>query len=103
VFSETRAGVAELTCRLAALAHSGLQALDAATVRAVIRQAVRRPPAPHRSALPLADPPRSADLPIRRDPSIRRRSRPDVHTTRSAYARSWPTAAAPMANAAASG
>ncbi|MFF8931523.1 hypothetical protein ACF1AO_30130 [Streptomyces longwoodensis] len=33
--------VAEITRRLAALAHSGLQALDAATVRAVVRQAVR--------------------------------------------------------------
>ncbi|MFE6885868.1 hypothetical protein [Streptomyces sp. NPDC057702] len=43
--------VAEITRRLAALAHSGLQALDAATVRAVVRQAVRDvrtapPPAP---------------------------------------------------------
>ncbi|MEV7130595.1 hypothetical protein [Streptomyces sp. NPDC093260] len=33
--------VAEITRRLAALAHNGLQALDEATVRAVVRQAVR--------------------------------------------------------------
>ncbi|MFB7919181.1 hypothetical protein [Streptomyces sp. NPDC056061] len=51
--------VAELiTRRLAAIAHSGLQALDEATVRAVVRQAVRDvrtapPPAP---AEPPADP-----------------------------------------------
>lgn len=51
--------VAEIiTRRLAALAHSGLQALDTATVRAVVRQAVRDvrtapPPAP---AEPPADP-----------------------------------------------
>ncbi|MER5781323.1 hypothetical protein ABT104_06275 [Streptomyces mobaraensis] len=51
--------VAELiTRRLAALAHSGLQALDEAAVRAVVRQAVRDvraapPPAP---AEPPADP-----------------------------------------------
>ena len=51
--------VAEIiTRRLAALAHSGLQALDAATVRAVVRQAVRDvrtapSPAP---AEPPADP-----------------------------------------------
>ncbi|MFJ4569075.1 hypothetical protein ACIP4U_36565 [Streptomyces caelestis] len=51
--------VAELiTRRLAALAHSGLQALDAATVRAVVRQAVRdirtAPPPPPDD--PPADP-----------------------------------------------
>ncbi|MEU3550700.1 hypothetical protein [Streptomyces longwoodensis] len=51
--------VAELiTRRLATLAHSGLQALDAATVRAVVRQAVRdvrtAPPPP--PADPPADP-----------------------------------------------
>ncbi|MEU9396937.1 hypothetical protein AB0D86_43975 [Streptomyces sp. NPDC048324] len=51
--------VAELiTRRLAALAHSGLQALDEATVRAVVRQAVRdvrtAPPPP--PAEPSADP-----------------------------------------------
>jgi hypothetical protein len=50
--------VAELiTRRLAALAHSGLQALDEATVRAVVRQAVRDirtapPPPPDPSADP---------------------------------------------------
>ncbi|MFF7365466.1 hypothetical protein [Streptomyces sp. NPDC008125] len=46
-----------ITRRLAALAHSGLQALDTATVRAVVRQAVRdvrtAPPPP---ADPPADP-----------------------------------------------
>ncbi|MFE4822869.1 hypothetical protein ACFRFU_41940 [Streptomyces sp. NPDC056704] len=51
--------VAELiTRRLATLAHSGLQALDTATVRAVVRQAVRdvrtAPPPP--PAEPPADP-----------------------------------------------
>ncbi|WP_345655345.1 hypothetical protein [Streptomyces tremellae] len=45
--------VAEIiTRRLAALAHSGLQALDEAAVRAVVRQAVRAAPPP-----PPADPP----------------------------------------------
>ncbi|MEE1943100.1 hypothetical protein V1L54_27465 [Streptomyces sp. TRM 70361] len=46
-----------ITRRLATLAHSGLQALDTATVRAVVRQAVRdvrtAPPPP---ADPSADP-----------------------------------------------
>ncbi|MFJ4007778.1 hypothetical protein ACIPWL_30600 [Streptomyces sp. NPDC090023] len=51
--------VAEIiTRRLATLAHSGLQALDAAAVRAVVRQAVRdvrtAPPPP--PAEPPADP-----------------------------------------------
>ncbi|MFE1579335.1 hypothetical protein [Streptomyces fradiae] len=51
--------VAELiTRRLATLAHSGLQALDTATVRAVVRQAVRdvRTAPPPLPADPLADP-----------------------------------------------
>ncbi|EST17884.1 hypothetical protein [Streptomyces roseochromogenus] len=47
-----------ITRRLATLAHSGLQALDAATVRAVVRQAVRdvrtAPPPP--TAGPTEDP-----------------------------------------------
>ncbi|MET9804248.1 hypothetical protein [Streptomyces sp. NPDC006368] len=47
-----------ITRRLATLAHSGLQALDTATVRAVVRQAVRdvrtAPPPP--PADPPADP-----------------------------------------------
>lgn len=46
-----------ITRRLAALAHSGLQTLDEATVRAVVRQAVRdvrTAPRPH--ADPPADP-----------------------------------------------
>ena len=57
--SGRRGDVAELiTRRLAALAHSGLQALDPAAVRAVVRQAVRdvcttRSPPP---ADPSADP-----------------------------------------------
>jgi hypothetical protein len=52
-----RAGdVAELiTRRLATLAHSGLQGLDAATVRALVRQTVRTAPPPS-SADPPADP-----------------------------------------------
>lgn len=41
-----------ITRRLATLAHSGLQALDTATVRAVVPQAVRDAPPP-----PPADPP----------------------------------------------
>ncbi|MFF3019701.1 hypothetical protein [Streptomyces sp. NPDC057939] len=51
--------VAEIiTRRLAALAHSGLQALDTATVRAVVRQAVRdvRTAPPPRPPGPPADP-----------------------------------------------
>ncbi|MEU0061087.1 hypothetical protein [Streptomyces sp. NPDC006334] len=57
--SSRSSDVAELiTRRLTTLAHSGLQALDAATVRAVVRQAVRdirtAPPPP--PADPPADP-----------------------------------------------
>ncbi|WP_327188285.1 hypothetical protein [Streptomyces sp. NBC_01334] len=57
--SSRSSDVAELiTRRLATLAHSGLQTLDAATVRAVVRQAVRdirtAPPPP--PADPPADP-----------------------------------------------
>ncbi|MFH9425408.1 hypothetical protein [Streptomyces sp. NPDC017529] len=48
--------VAELiTRRLAALVHSGLQALDDPTVRAVVRQAVRTAPSPA-PVEPAADP-----------------------------------------------
>jgi hypothetical protein len=51
-----RNDVAELiTRRLAALAHSGLDALDEPTVRAVVRQAVRTAP-PSPPADPPADP-----------------------------------------------
>jgi hypothetical protein len=49
--------VAELS-RLAMLAHSGLQALDTATVRAVVRQAIRDV----RSAPEPADPPADPEL-----------------------------------------
>ncbi|MGW3498945.1 hypothetical protein [Streptomyces sp. NPDC001020] len=53
--------VAELiTRRLATLAHSGLQTLDTATVRAVVRQAVRD--------VHTAPPPPPADLPA--DPTV---------------------------------
>ncbi|MFF8619235.1 hypothetical protein [Streptomyces sp. NPDC015350] len=44
-----------ITRRLATLAHSGLTALDAPTVRSVVRQAVRTAPPPP-PADPLADP-----------------------------------------------
>jgi hypothetical protein len=57
--SSRSSDVAELiTRRLATLAHSGLQALDEATVRAVVRQAVRdiRTAPPPRPAEPPTDP-----------------------------------------------
>ncbi|WP_229915661.1 hypothetical protein [Streptomyces filamentosus] len=87
--------VAELiTRRLATLAHSGLQALDTATVRAVVRQADRdvRPAPPRVPAGPAR--PSLAPLPAAPRPVPGSRRRPPL------WSRAWLPSTAPPRSAA---